>query len=110
MKVRLRPKRSAIRPPSSSRLPNASAYAVTTHCRSSSEKPRSRWARRQRDVHDGRVEHDHQLGDADDARGPASGGHGAGLGRVASWLHNRLLGHIGWIGFVTAMTNADEGM
>jgi hypothetical protein len=32
------------RPPSSSKLPNASAYVVTTHCRPASENPRSRWA------------------------------------------------------------------
>ena len=32
--VHLRPNRSLIRPPSSRRLPNASAYAVTIHCRS----------------------------------------------------------------------------
>ena len=44
MNVHLRPKRSEMRPPSSSRLPNASAYAVITHWRESSEKPRSRWA------------------------------------------------------------------
>ena len=35
--ARLRPKRSPIRPPSSSRLPNASAYAVMTHWRWSLE-------------------------------------------------------------------------
>jgi hypothetical protein len=33
MKTRLRPKRSAMRPPSNSRLPNASGYPVTIHCR-----------------------------------------------------------------------------
>ena len=38
MKVSLRPSRSASRPPSNSRLPNASAYAVTTHCRSTVAK------------------------------------------------------------------------
>ena len=39
---------------------------------------------RQRDVHDRRVEHDHQLRDAEDARGSASGGRDAdGFG--ASW-------------------------
>ena len=38
MNVTLRPSRSASRPPSSSRLPNASAYAVTTHCRSTVAK------------------------------------------------------------------------
>ncbi len=43
-KVRLRPKMSPIRPPSNSRLPKASAYAVITHWRLSSEKPRSAWA------------------------------------------------------------------
>src|SRR5579875_4006110 len=40
-KIRLRPMRSPTRPPSSSRLPNASAYAVTIHCRSLLPKPRS---------------------------------------------------------------------
>ena len=39
--VRLRPSRSANRPPNNSKAPNGSAYAVTTHCRSASEKPRS---------------------------------------------------------------------
>ena len=42
--VTFRPSRSASLPPSSSRLPNASAYAVTTHCRSTMENPRSRCA------------------------------------------------------------------
>ena len=37
--VTFRPSRSLSLPPSSSRLPNASAYAVTTHCRSTMEKP-----------------------------------------------------------------------
>ena len=38
MNVHLRPNRSEILPPSSSRLPNASAYAVMIHCRSPLEK------------------------------------------------------------------------
>src|SRR5262245_62506832 len=42
--VTLRPSRSPSRPPNSSRLPNASAYAVTTHCRSTVVKPRARCA------------------------------------------------------------------
>jgi hypothetical protein len=42
--VTFRPSRSASRPPSNSRLPNASAYAVTTHCRSTSVKCSARWA------------------------------------------------------------------
>src|SRR5215471_694849 len=42
--VTFRPRRSASRPPNSSRLPNASAYAVTTHCRSTVEKCSARWA------------------------------------------------------------------
>src|SRR6202451_1374454 len=36
--TRLRPSRSAARPPSSKNPPKASAYAVTTHCRSDSAK------------------------------------------------------------------------
>src|SRR3954462_3075530 len=44
MKVRLRPKRSPMRPPSRSSEPNASAYAVTTHWRESSENSSARWA------------------------------------------------------------------
>ncbi len=44
MKMTLRPIRSASRPPNSSRLPNASAYAVTTHCRSTVLKPSARCA------------------------------------------------------------------
>src|SRR6202022_1062033 len=35
---------SPSRPPTSSRLPNDSAYAVTTHCRSLLEKPSACWA------------------------------------------------------------------
>ena len=42
--VHLRPNRSPSFPPSSNRLPNASAYAVTTHCRLSVEKPNDRCA------------------------------------------------------------------
>ena len=38
MNVHLRPKRSEILPPSSSRLPKASEYAVTIHWRLSLEK------------------------------------------------------------------------
>ena len=44
MNVTLRPSRSASRPPSSSRLPNASAYAVTTHCLSTMTKCSDRCA------------------------------------------------------------------
>ncbi len=40
----LRPNRSPTLPPTSSRLPNASAYAVTTHCRFSFEKCNARCA------------------------------------------------------------------
>ncbi len=43
-KARRRPNLSASRPPSSSRLPKVIAYEVTTHCRWSSENPRSAWA------------------------------------------------------------------
>src|SRR5215471_14617994 len=42
--VHLRPNRSVSFPPSSSRLPNDSAYAVTIHCRLSVEKPSAFWA------------------------------------------------------------------
>ncbi len=38
MNMRLRPSRSAARPPSSRNPPKVSAYAVTTHCRSASAK------------------------------------------------------------------------
>ena len=38
MNMRLRPSRSAARPPSSKNPPKVSAYAVTTHCRSDSAK------------------------------------------------------------------------
>ena len=38
MNVHLRPNRSPSLPPNSSRLPNASAYAVTIHSRSAVEK------------------------------------------------------------------------
>jgi hypothetical protein len=40
----LRLNMSPSRPPTSSRLPNDSAYAVTTHCRSLLEKPSACWA------------------------------------------------------------------
>ena len=39
--IRLRPTRSARRPPNSNRLPKANAYAVTTHCRSVVLNPRA---------------------------------------------------------------------
>ena len=55
-----------MRPPSSSRPPKASVYAVTTHCRSASVMPQVVLRRRQRDVHDRGVEHDHQLRDRDE--------------------------------------------
>src|ERR1700721_2325742 len=42
--VTLRPSRSCSRPPSSSRLPKARVYAVTTHCRSTVLKCRARCA------------------------------------------------------------------
>src|SRR6516164_2614391 len=42
IRIRRRPSRSAARPPSSKNPPNASAYAVTTHCKLVSEKCRSR--------------------------------------------------------------------
>ena len=42
--VHLRPNRSPSLPPSSSRLPKLSAYAVITHCRFSAEKWRARCA------------------------------------------------------------------
>ena len=42
--VTLRPSRSDSLPPSSSRLPNARLYAVTTHCRSTVVKPSARCA------------------------------------------------------------------
>ena len=41
--VSFRPSRSDSLPPSSSRLPNANAYAVTTHCRSTSVKCNDPW-------------------------------------------------------------------
>ena len=40
---RLRPSRSAMRPPSSRKPPKTSVYALTTHCRSVVEKPSPRW-------------------------------------------------------------------
>jgi hypothetical protein len=43
-KVTLRPTRSASRPQNSSRLPNDSEYAVTTHCRSAFVNPSARCA------------------------------------------------------------------
>src|SRR5216683_8323431 len=44
MNTHLRLKMSPSRPPTSSRLPNASAYADTNHCRSPLEKPSACWA------------------------------------------------------------------
>src|SRR5207245_1287329 len=43
-RAQLRPNRSPSLPPSSSRLPKASAYAVTIHCRFSVEKCSAFWA------------------------------------------------------------------
>src|SRR3984885_9395433 len=40
----LRPNRSPTFPPTNNKLPNANAYAVTTHCRLSFEKCNARWA------------------------------------------------------------------
>src|SRR2546423_4249958 len=42
--IHLRLNMSPSRPPTSSRLPNASAYADTNHCRSPLEKPSACWA------------------------------------------------------------------
>ncbi len=44
MNTRLRLNMSPRRPPTSSRLPKASAYAVTTHCRSLFGNPSARCA------------------------------------------------------------------
>ena len=63
--ITLRPNRSASRPPNSSRLPNASEYAVTTHCLSTVGEVQRALRRRQRDVHHRGVEHDHQLRERD---------------------------------------------
>ena len=43
MNTRRRPRRSAVRPPSSRKPPKTSAYALITHCRFSCENPRSAW-------------------------------------------------------------------
>src|SRR6516225_58369 len=43
IKTRRRPSRSASRPPSSKNPPNASAYALSTHCRPTGENPSPRW-------------------------------------------------------------------
>ena len=66
MNVHLRPNRSAIRPPSSSRLPKDSAYAVMIHWRSLVGEAEVLLGGGERDVDDRHVEHDQQLGDADD--------------------------------------------
>ena len=42
-KIRLRPSRSAARPPRSRKPPKTSAYALMTHCRFCCENPRSTW-------------------------------------------------------------------
>ena len=66
MNVRLRPMKSAIRPPSSRNPPKARVYAVTTTARPGRLMPRSAWALGiARFTIDG-VEHDHQLRDGDD--------------------------------------------
>ena len=78
---RLRPSRSPARPPSSRKPPKISVYALTTHCRLDGEKCRPVLDRGQRDVHHGRVEHDHELRQAGDHQDqPAVGGAGAGGG------------------------------
>ena len=65
-KMRLRPNRSPARPPSSRNPPNTSVYELITHCRLPWLKSRSCLDRRQRDVRDRRVEHDHELREADE--------------------------------------------
>ena len=55
-----------MRPPSSSRLPKASAYAVIDPLAVVVGEAEVLLGGRERDVHDRRVEHDHQLGDAND--------------------------------------------
>ena len=73
------PKRSPSRPPSSRKPPNVSRYAFTTQASDVSEKPRSSRIDGQRDVHDRRVEDDHQVAEAeDDQREPAGAGVGDG--------------------------------
>ena len=99
----MRPKRSPIRPPRRSRLPNASAYAVTIHWRWSLVNASAFWARRQRDVHDGRVEHDHQLGDRDDEKDqPASEVVG-----VVVFAHQQAPKWIGCVGFAKPSKQVD---
>ena len=65
-KTRLRPKRSPSRPPSSSRLPNDERVRgddPLARLVGEAQRLLGGW---QRDVHDRRVEHDHQLRDADE--------------------------------------------
>ena len=61
MKTRRRPSRSAIRPPSSRKPPNASTYAFTSQASPSCERSQIPPDRRQRDVDHRRVEHDDEL-------------------------------------------------
>ena len=61
MNTRLRPSRSAARPPSSRNPPKVSAYAVTTHCRSDCAKCRSRPIVGKRDVDDQHVDRRHEV-------------------------------------------------
>ena len=109
--VRLRPKRSPIRPPSSSRLPKASAYAVIDPLTAVVGEAEVGLGRRQRDVHDRRVEDDHQLGEAEHREDqPAAGVVGVGLGAhrvLLKWrLHLNLGGTVAhkWRSFLRLAT------
>src|SRR5579875_1648543 len=73
MNVRLRPNRSARRPPSNSRPPKAREYPVTIHCRSLLEKARG-LRLGQGDVDHGHVEHDHQLTQPAEGQDPPAPG------------------------------------
>jgi len=62
---------SAIRPPTTSRPPNVSVYAVITHDRSASAKTQRGADHRQRGGHDRHIQHDHELRNTDHGEGGA---------------------------------------
>src|SRR5690242_3762578 len=69
--TRRRPRMSPVRPPSRSRPPKVTAYAFTTPLQAAAGKAKRLLDVRQGNVHDGGVEHDHELGGGDDDQGQA---------------------------------------
>ena len=86
MNTRRRPRRSAARPPSSSRPAKVSAYALTTHCSPCAEKSRSSWIEGRATVTIGGIEDDHEEGSAEEGECPPAARIGGG------YVHDAPLG------------------